>query len=238
MSRNRSARLTRRRRRATATLIVVSAGCVLGATTIVQAVEQHTAEQVAESMQMVDPTAVGADPSQQAAAAPQVEENSTGFTVHDSSVNVTLPKRADDPIALETSSGDLLIEARGVSPAAATGEAVNDGAAVVYAKTGEDSDTSIVPTEHGAETFTQIRSENAGESYSMKVDLPGDEEVRQVDASTVAVIDPTPNDKPADEKLPSPVRPGTAFGRDGAREQRPRHAGRQPRGGAETGVRD
>ena len=163
----------------------------------------------AASLSRVDPTAVGGDAGQQATDAPEVTQTSSGFEVQDASVESTIPKAAADPIAMDTAAGELQIIPRGVSAAASTGEAVNDGAAVVYAETGTDSDTSVVPFENGVETFTNIRSGDARENYSVSVNLPGDEELKQIDQDTVAIVDPTPNDKPSDASLPAPAQHGS-----------------------------
>jgi hypothetical protein len=61
-----------------------------------------------------------------------------------------------------------------------------------------------------------VRSEDAAEDYSVKIDLPGDETVKQLDEQTVAIVDPTPNTKPADAALPDPAVPGSPAG-DAAR---------------------
>lgn len=179
--------------------------------------EIFSASDAATALQQVDPTAVGKDPAQQAATAPEVNENSDGFTVAGATVDATIPKDAEEPIVLESSSGDLKIEPQGTSEQASGGLAVNDGAAVVYANTGTDSDTAAVPTEKGVETFTSIRSADAAEDYSVVVDLPGEEEVRQESENSAVIIDPTPAGKPSADTLPDPADAGTPAG-DKARE--------------------
>ena len=137
-----------------------------------------TPSDAAQSLASADPTAVGGDSRQQAAGAPSVHENATGFAVDSATVDTTIPAQADDPITIKTSSGELKLEPQDVAPAATNGETVNDGAAVVYANTGMESDTSVVPTEKGVETFTNIRGEGASEDYGVKVALPGDEQIK------------------------------------------------------------
>lgn len=80
---------------------------------------------------------------------------------------------------------------------------------MIYANTGKDSDTSVVPIEKGVETFTSIRSQDAKEDCSVRVDLPGGVQLEQIDETSVAIIDPSPA-KPSDDDLPAPAAPGTA----------------------------
>ncbi len=161
-------------------------------------------QQAAENLGATDPSAVGGDGRGDAS----VDATSTGFEVTGAKVDVMLPKSADEPMSIETRGGTLKVEPVGVSSIASDGEAVNGDSAVVYANTGKDSDTSVVPNAKGVETFTSIRSEDAKEDYSVKVDLPGDVQLEQIDDTSVALIDPSPA-KPSDDDLPAPAAPGT-----------------------------
>lgn len=199
----------RRRLRAAGIVVVVSSLLAAGGSAVT-ADELLTADEAAHSLATADPSAVGADRGQQAPGAPSVRAQAGAFEVRGADVDVTIPGQARNPLTMLTSSGALTIEPHAVSAAASDGKAVSDGAAVVYANTGEDSDTSVVPTETGVETFTNIRGEDASETYSVKVDLPGDEEVRQIDGNTVAIVDPSPSGKPSEDELPEPAAAGTA----------------------------
>lgn len=172
--------------------------------------EVFSALDAASSFSRADPTAVGGDARQQAAGAPEVQEQATTFKVEDATITATIPKNPDAAISMQTPAGTLKITPLGVASDATSGQAVNDSAAVVYANTGQDSDTSVVPQEKGIETFTNIRSEDARENYSASVDLPGDETLKQIDHDTVAIVDPTPADKPSEQSLPGPAQLGSA----------------------------
>jgi len=66
------------------------------------------------------------------------------------------------------------------------------GEAVAYANTATEADTIARPTAEGVETFTSLRSEEAPESFSWKLDLNGDEELRETSDGGVEIIDATP----------------------------------------------
>jgi hypothetical protein len=121
----------------------------------------------------------------------------------DTLASATVSKDPNDGFAVKRDDTKVCVTPTDTSEDANKGEVVN-GDAVVYANTGEDSDTVVRPTSKGVETYTAIRSDDAAEDYSWEVNLEGDQELRKTDDGGIQVVDPTPvaNDpgaKPADE---------------------------------------
>jgi hypothetical protein len=75
-----------------------------------------------------------------------------------------------------------------VSQNGTTGTIVN-GDAVLYADVANSADLAVRPTSLGAASFSQIRSPAAPETYSWDVGLRPGQQLKQVDAHTVAVVD-------------------------------------------------
>lgn len=112
----------------------------------------------------------------------------------------------------------------GLSTDAANGQLSND-VAEVFANTWTDTDTVVRPSAVGAQSFLQIRSAAAPESFSWTIGLPAGQRLAQLDSQTVAVLavaPPKPTDPAADPDAagigdpgpvtgpqpPSPVHPG------------------------------
>jgi hypothetical protein len=100
----------------TATAVAIASVCAVSAAgTVIAAEELFTAQDAAQSLQATDPTAVGADAGQQTAKSPVVERSSIGFAVEQASVDATIPHQADDPITVQTGSGELKLEPQDIS---------------------------------------------------------------------------------------------------------------------------
>ncbi len=169
-----------------------------------------TADEAVESITQADSNVLAEDtPAEGEETATSVKATESGFEATGTQPDVTLSKEAEDPISVETQSGDLEVTPVGTSPAAGDGEVVNEDV-VVYPNTGTDSDTAVRPTENGVETFTGIRSEEAAEDFSFKVDLDGEEKLEKTDDGGVAIIDTDADPAAAYEgEKPADVAAGT-----------------------------
>jgi hypothetical protein len=152
---------------------------------------QEAASAVAEAVPEAVAPSVLQTSSTGASAEPTVERVGDEFVSRDTPVASTIPADPTAPIELETQSGTLALTAVGVDATATAGAVIN-GDAVVYANTDQAADTVVRPIATGVETFTGIRDDSAPEDYSWKVDLEGDQQLRETSAGVVEVVDPSP----------------------------------------------
>jgi len=120
---------------------------------------------------------------------------------------------------------------RSTSSASRAGTVTGDGEAVLFESTAAQTATVITATNNGIETFNNIKSASAPESFSWTVDLTRQQRlVPQADGS-VDIVDPTPTAKemklaaprgepdviaPADPGDPTTSQPPTAAQRESA----------------------
>jgi len=97
----------------------------------------------------------------------------------------------------------------------ATNATVVEGTTAVFANTSSGADTAIRPTATGVETFTQIRSAAAPETYSWRVDLVGGQRLQRLADGSVVVLDDAGPDTPPPPAPPRNATPANVVG-DGA----------------------
>lgn len=84
--------------------------------------------------------------------------------------------------------GAMKITPMDVSATADTAEVVNEGAAAVFGGTHTATNTIVRPTATGVETFEQLADATAPSDFSWAINLSGTQVLRQLDATTVAVV--------------------------------------------------
>jgi hypothetical protein len=127
-----------------------------------------------------------------ASATPAVAAADRGFESRDSPTDVALSASPQGDVSVSTATGELSLQPLNRQDPADNGEVAECGDAVIYANTGPNTDTAVRPTADGVETFEVVRDERSPNTFSWKIDLPGDETLQRTDDGGVKIVDPTP----------------------------------------------
>jgi Tol biopolymer transport system component len=112
---------------------------------------------------------------------------SSAFEPENPLIDLSLPLRLDDAIAIgrgEESAFSVRLEG---APADATGQKVDENV-LVYPNVAADTDLVAAPAERGAELFSQLRSPESPETQRFLFELPLGAELRETDRGPVQIV--------------------------------------------------